>query len=72
MTDEKQKEISLVNVSFLSALKFWLAFLLVAIIGTVIVLVICVAFFAIFIQPMLQEIIENIPQVPVLVAPFAS
>ena len=70
MTDEKQKETS-VDFSFLGALKFWLAFLLVAIIGTVIILIICVALFAIFVQPMLQDIIENIPQVPTLAAAFA-
>lgn len=70
MTAEKQKE-TRVNFSFLGALKFWLAFLLVAIIGTLIVLALTVAFFAIFIQPMLQEIIGNIPQVPTLVASFA-
>jgi hypothetical protein len=70
MTEEKQKETK-VNFSFLGALKFWLAFLLVALIGIFIVLALMVAFFAIFIQPILLDIIENIPQVPTLLVSFA-
>ena len=70
MTEEKQKETK-VNFSFLGALKFWLAFLLVALIGTLIVLALMAVTFAIFIQPILLDMIENIQQVPTLIVSFA-
>lgn len=64
VSDEKQKEVKLVNISFLGALKFWLAFLVVQIIAMVIIFFIGTIVFVVFIQPLLQEIIESIPQLP--------
>jgi hypothetical protein len=62
VSDEKQNKVKLANISFLGALKFWFAFLVVQVIAMVIIFFIGTIMFVMFIQPLLQEIIESIPQ----------
>jgi hypothetical protein len=64
MSEEKQKEIKLVNISFSGALKFWLAFLVIQVIAGIILFFIGAVVFAVFIKPMLQDIINQFPQAP--------
>ena len=56
-----------VDISFASALKFWAAFLIILIIAAIIIFILGTIIYVIFIHPLLQELIENLPQLPAIV-----
>lgn len=57
-----------VDISFGGALKFWVAFLIILIIAAVIIFVLGAIIYATFIHPLLQELLENLPQTPAFAA----
>ena len=64
LSEEKQKEIKLVTISFFGALKFWSTFLLVQIIASLAIFAFGIMLFTIYLQPLISELIPQLPQIP--------
>ncbi|MCK4482917.1 hypothetical protein KAU55_06790 [Candidatus Bathyarchaeota archaeon] len=48
-------------------MKFWAAFLIILIIAAIIIFILGTIIYVIFIHPLLQELIKNLPQLPAIV-----
>lgn len=64
LSAEKQGEVRLVTISFFGALKFWSAFLLVQIIASLAVFAFGIVLFTIYLQPLISELIAQLPRIP--------